>query len=105
MKRLEPTRWLLLGFVGVLLLSCAPEAEAQKKVKPGTVAPGTEATQPATGQPNPGPQNTRMIARLGTDQLRHGSRILCLTFKPDGQMLAAGGGSDPVRVWDTGSGQ
>ena len=42
----------------------------------------------------------RSFQRLGTSKLRHGSRILCLAYSPDAQVLAAGGGNDPVRLWN-----
>jgi len=42
--------------------------------------------------------------RLGSARLRHGSRILCAQFSPDGRFLACGGGNDPVRIWDVASG-
>lgn len=43
---------------------------------------------------------TRSFQRFGTSKLRHGSRILCLAYSPDGLTLAAGGGNDPVRLWN-----
>ncbi len=49
--------------------------------------------QPSDGLP------PRSFLRIGTPKMRHGDRILCLAYSPDGQMLAAGGGNDPVRVW------
>lgn len=42
---------------------------------------------------------------FGTLKLRHGSRILCLTYSPDGQVLAAGGGNDPLRLWNPKTGE
>ncbi len=45
------------------------------------------------------------LLRLGTARLRHGSRILCLAYAPTSRMLAAGGGDDPVRLWDADSGK
>jgi WD40 repeat protein len=50
----------------------------------------------APGEPLP----PRSFQRLGTSKLRHGSRILCLAYSPDAQILAAGGGNDPVRLWN-----
>src|SRR5580693_2215596 len=50
----------------------------------------------APGEPLP----PRSFQRLGASKLRHGSRILCLAYSPDAQVLAAGGGNDPVRLWD-----
>lgn len=48
----------------------------------------------------------------GSDQFRHGSRVQCLTFAtkgafpeaPDAVVLIAGGGNDPVRVWNADTG-
>ena len=44
------------------------------------------------------------IRRLGTTRLRHGSQILALAYSPNGRILAAGGGDDPVRLWDPDTG-
>jgi WD40 repeat protein len=44
------------------------------------------------------------IKRLTSARLRHGSRILCLAYAPHGRLLAAGGGDDPVRLWNTDTG-
>ncbi len=41
----------------------------------------------------------RSFQRFGTTKLRHGSRILCLAYSRDGNVLVAGGGNDPVRLW------
>lgn len=71
------------------------------------------------GQEGGGPTNVRAqekaivpvdtppgaIFRFGTTKFRHGSRILCLAYSPNGRILAAGGGDDPVRLWDTDTGQ
>src|SRR5580765_1201356 len=43
---------------------------------------------------------TRAMHRFGTIKLRHGSRIQCLAYSHDGNVLAAGGSSDPVRLWN-----
>ncbi len=47
----------------------------------------------------------RSVRRFGTTHFRHGSRILCLAYSPDGGSLAAGGGHDPVRVWSPATGE
>jgi WD40 repeat protein len=47
----------------------------------------------------------RSFQRFGTTKLRHGSRILCLAYANDGQILAAGGGNDPVRLWNPKTGE
>src|SRR4051812_10327319 len=60
----------------------------------------------ASAQPMPdGALPTRSFLRIGTSKLRHGSRILSLTYAPDGQTLAAGGGHDPVRLWNPRTGE
>ncbi|MBX9678263.1 MAG: hypothetical protein K2X38_05820 [Gemmataceae bacterium] len=45
------------------------------------------------------------IRRLGSNRLRHGSAIQCLTFSADGKRLYAGGGDDPGRAWEIASGK
>jgi WD40 repeat protein len=52
----------------------------------------------ASAQPDKLPP--RSFQRFGTTKLRHGSRILSLAYSPDGQILAAGGGNDPLRLWN-----
>lgn len=56
----------------------------------------------APAAPEPAPAGA--LKRFGTTQLRHGSRILSLAFSPNGKKLAAGGGNDPIRIWDTDTG-
>src|SRR5438128_2627664 len=48
---------------------------------------------------------SRAFQRIGTTKLRHGSRILSLAYSPDGTLLVAGGGHDPVRVWNPKTGE
>src|SRR5581483_8193255 len=76
----------------------------------GLVATFTVAwAQPAPAQVQPTAESDglppRAWKRLGTQKMRHGSRILCLAFSPNGRILAAGGGNDPVRLWDTETGK
>ena len=47
---------------------------------------------------------TQPIRRFGTTAFRHGSRVQSLLFLPDGKLLA-GGGNDPVRLWDLETGK
>ncbi|HZZ80657.1 MAG TPA: hypothetical protein VFE62_19295 [Gemmataceae bacterium] len=47
----------------------------------------------------------RGFLRIGTSKLRHGDRIQCLAYSPNGAMLVAGGGNDPVRVWNPKTGE
>lgn len=44
------------------------------------------------------------VQRFGTIRFRHGSRIQVLAYSPDGKLLAAGGGTDPIRLWNAESG-
>lgn len=47
----------------------------------------------------------RAFQRIGTAKLRHGDRILSLAYAPDGSALAAGGGNDPLRIWNPKTGE
>jgi WD40 repeat protein len=47
----------------------------------------------------------RAFQRFGSMKLRHGSRVLCLAYSHDAQVLAAGGGNDPVRLWNPKTGE
>jgi WD40 repeat protein len=47
----------------------------------------------------------RAFQRIGTAKLRHGDRILALAYSPDGTALAAGGGNDPLRIWNPKTGE
>lgn len=64
-------------------------------------SPGPAQEKPADADALPAGASKR----FGTTRLRHGSRVLCLAFAPNGKRLAAGGGNDPVRIWDTETGQ
>jgi WD40 repeat protein len=64
---------------------------------------GGRAQQP----PQPGADKLPpgALSRQGTVRWRHGSRILALAYSPNGKVLAAAGGDDPVRLWNTETGQ
>lgn len=51
------------------------------------------------------PLPQRSFLRLGTYKMRHGSRIMSLVYSPNGDILAAGGGYDPVRLWNAKTGE
>jgi WD40 repeat protein len=81
----------VLPLVGLTLL---PDAPAQEKLD-------AQPATPAAIDPLP----TGAIKRLGTNRLRHGSRVMALAYSPNGRILAAGGGDDPVRLWDADTGK
>jgi len=72
------------------------------------IAQPPAAQQPAVQQPPEKPAAEPLPAgalnRFGSMRMRHGSRILCLAYSPNGRILAAGGGDDPVRLWDSDTG-
>jgi WD40 repeat protein len=91
------------------LVGWITRADAQKDIRKAAPGFGQGGTAPAladtaVGQP-PAAATGRLIQRFGTNHFRHGSRILCLKYRPDGRILAAGGGADPVRVWDVDTGE
>jgi len=67
----------------------------------GSVSPFQAAPLDEAGDPLP----ARALQRYGTARWRHGSRIQCLAFAPVGQIIAAGGGHDPIRLWDSVTGR
>jgi WD40 repeat protein len=77
-----------------LALFCLSDTYSQEKAN---VQSGVDAV----GDPLP----SGAIKRLGTARLRHGSRVMALAYSPNGRILAAGGGDDPVRLWDTDTGK
>lgn len=84
-------RWFgLFGVLASLLIQDSLRSQDKPAPPPGAEAEALPA---------------RAIQRLGTARLRHGSRILCLAYAPNGRILAAGGGDDPVRLWDTETGK
>lgn len=83
-------RWLIVP----ALLAAALAAEPQFQAAP-------PAPLDAAGDPLP----ARALQRFGTARWRHGSRIQCLAFAPSGQLIAAGGGHDPIRLWDSATGR
>ena len=82
---------LVLGLMGGL--SFQPGQAQDKKDGPPVVNPDPDAL----------PQFA--LRRLGTAKFRHGDRIMCAAFSPNAPILVAGGGNDPVRLWDTDSGK
>jgi WD40 repeat protein len=105
---------------GILILGLASFAVASAAAQVGTKpsAPQFPAPLKAQGDFKPAvwpgagrldvfgdPLPPQAIQRLGTSRFRHGSRILSAVFSPNGRILAAGGGDDPVRLWDTDTGR
>jgi WD40 repeat protein len=57
----------------------------------------------AFAEPEPLPPG--VVARLGSPKMRHGGRIHCLAFSPDGKTIATGGDDAVVRLWDAATGK
>src|SRR5262245_8723731 len=98
-----PTAWKLtaslLG-VGVLALLVLAGPEL-----PRTAAPQPGGKQWDTDQFGDKLPSLAALNRFGTVRFRHGSRILCMAYSPDGSLIAAGGGDDPVRLWNAQTGK
>lgn len=70
------------------------------------------ALAPLAQEPPKSELTAEPVKTFGSKKLRHGSRIQCLLFAPPGafpeapnrSLLVAGGGNDPIRVWDPDSG-
>jgi RNA polymerase sigma factor (sigma-70 family) len=97
---------LLLLLTGVLAAAAAvlpapvkPTARAELR----RVAPLLTARQRLDLHGDPLPQGA--LARLGTIRLRHGDRVTCLAFSPDGNNLASGGYDQAVAIWDADTGK
>jgi RNA polymerase sigma factor (sigma-70 family) len=76
----------------------------------------TQAVQspdkPAAEEPAPvrrdfygDPLPERVVARLGTERLRHGSPVFSVAFSPDGKTLASGSQDNTLRLWKVADGK
>ncbi|MCI0682464.1 MAG: WD40 repeat domain-containing protein [Gemmataceae bacterium] len=83
-NRIRTQRWLTSSLVALALA-----ATANFHAAPAAPLDGA-------GDPLP----PRALQRFGTARWRHGSGIQCMAFAPVGQVIAAGGGHDPIRLWD-----
>src|SRR5262245_10826194 len=96
---MEKVRFILasLGIMALGVIQISPAG--QVKPVPPAVQPGAPDDQ---GDFLP---STAALKRHGTVRFRHGSRILCVVFSPDGKRIAAAGGDDPIRLWDAQTGK
>jgi WD40 repeat protein len=67
------------------------------------VLPTRTAAQTADRYGDPLPAG--VMARLGTERLRHAGHVMSMAFSPDGRLLASLGRDAVVRVWDVATGK
>ena len=76
----------------------------------GALAAATGSVRTADAQPEGGAVRSDyappgVLARLGSDRLRHQLTVSALTYSPDGRWLASLGGDGELCIWDADSGQ
>jgi WD40 repeat protein len=84
---------LTLSLLGGEALPAAERGQGPKKKKP--------VHTDLFGDPLP----LGALARLGTTRLRHGDRVYCAAFSPDGKALASGGNDNAVSLWNVAAGR
>jgi len=87
-------RIILAGLFGITLWVGENRLAVAQGTKPA--GPGVQASEDKLPP--------KALQRFGTAKFRHGSRILSLAYSPNGRILAAGGGDDPIRLWDVDTG-
>jgi RNA polymerase sigma factor (sigma-70 family) len=94
---------LALGGLGLLSLPArtappAPTGDAPPKAREKGDPPTAGKARPAEPLP------VGAWTRLGTLKLRHENPVLCVTFSPDGKVLASTAMNGKIRLWDVATG-
>jgi WD40 repeat protein len=103
-RKIVAASLLLLGVVGSGILPWASRAQ-EKPPTDQAGPPKPEADRPARLDVYGDPLPPGAIARMGTVRLRHSGSVTCVTFSPDGRLLASASAKGEMRLWDAATGK
>jgi WD40 repeat protein len=83
--------------------------EAQRKPGPDPTARAANPIREEKKQPRldrfGDPLPADAVARLGTVRFRHGGGVACVSYSPDGKLLASSGHDNLIRIWEADTGR